>query len=63
MNEKKQFTQEDLEQILGGTTNTTGTTSTCGTIESDKLSDPSKATTTGASRTGAQQAAVSDNLT
>jgi len=62
MNEKKQFTQEDLEQILGGTTG--GTTTTCGTIESDKLSDPSKAyTTTGASRTGAQQAAVSDNLT
>lgn len=53
INEKKQFTQEDLEQILGGSSTSTFETSSTFTQGSS---------TTVAARTGQQTAAVSDNL-
>jgi len=53
INEKKQFTQEDLEQILGGSSkNTIETSSTL----------KQACTVNVAARTGQQTAAVSDNL-
>lgn len=53
INEKKQFTQEDLEQILGGSSTSTVETSS-------SFTQGSSATV--AARTGQQTAAVSDNL-
>lgn len=52
--EKKQFTQEDLDKIIGGSSNNTSAA-----LTSDVLAGT---TTTITARTGAQQVAVSDNL-